>query len=274
MNRIHPTALVDPNAELGADVEVGPFVVIEKGVKIGARTRLMARAYVCQRTSLGEDCVVHIGAVIGHEPQDLSYKGEPTATIVGKGCTIREHVTIHRATVKDSNPTTIGDQCFLMAGSHVAHNCMIGNSVTLANGALLAGHVHVGDRSIVSGNTVVHQFVRVGRLTMLSGGSRFGMDVPPYLIGDGANTITVLNAVGLRRAPGLTDDDRAQIKAAYRILYRSDLDLKDALARLKAEFTSPAVAHWVEFYGAPTKRGFCQYRRVRRGGSSGGGASE
>lgn len=273
MHRIHPTALVDSSAELGPDVEVGPFVVVEKGVQVGARTRLMARAYLCTGTTMGEDCVVHIGAVIGHEPQDLSYQGEPTTTIVGNGCTIREHVTIHRATVKDPNPTTIGARCFLMAGSHVAHNCVIGEGVTLANGALLAGHVHVGDRSIVSGNTVIHQFVRVGRLTMLSGGSRFGMDVPPYLIGDGANTITVLNSVGLRRAPGLTDDDRAQVKAAYKILYRSDLDLKDALARLKAEFTSPAVAHWVEFYRAPTKRGFCPYRRVRRVGSS-GGASE
>jgi len=267
--KIHPTALVDAGAVLGSDVEIGPFAIVEKGVRIGARTRLLARSYICQGTTIGSDCSIHIGAVIGHEPQDLTYKGDPTTTIIGNRCTIRENVTIHRATVKDPNPTQVGDDCFLMANSHVAHNCVIGNGVILANGALLAGHVHVADHSIISGNTVIHQFVRIGRLTMLSGGSRFGLDVPPYLIGDGANTITVLNAVGLRRAPGLTADDRKQIKSAYKILFRSGLDLKDALARLKAEFTSPAVAHWVEFYEAPTKRGFCQYRRVRRGEGAG-----
>jgi len=136
--------------------------------------------------------------------------------------------------------------------------------VILANGALLAGYVHVGDHAIISGNTVVHQFVRVGRLVMLSGGSRFGMDVPPYLIGDGTNTVTVLNRVGLQRCPELNDEDRRQIKAAYRLLYRSDLDLPSALAKLSAEFTSPAVAHWVEFLREPTQRGYCYHKTSRR----------
>jgi UDP-N-acetylglucosamine acyltransferase len=263
--QIHPSAIVYRGAELGEDVQVGPFCIVEAGVKIGARTRLQAHIYLCQGTELGADCQVHPGAVLGDLPQDLAHKGEPTGVKIGDRVVIRENVTVHRATSPAGAQTIVGAGCYLMAGSHVAHNCVLGQNVVLVNGALLAGHVQVGDRATISGNAIVHQFVRIGRLAMLSGGSRIGMDVPPYLIADGLNAVTVLNRVGLRRCPELSDEDRAQIKAAYRILYRSKLELREALKRLKAEFTSPAVAHWVEFFSQPTKRGYCRHKVARHG---------
>lgn len=267
---IHPSAIIAQGAEVGSGVEVGPFVIIEEGVKVGAGCRLRARAHLCPGTVLGRNCDIHMNAVIGHLPQDFAYKGEPVGAVLGDGVVVRENATIHGSV--GHAPTLVGDNCYLMVGSHVAHNCKLGRGVLLANGALLAGHVTVEDAAFVSGNVVIHQFVRVGRLAMLSGGSRFGMDVPPYLIGDGVNAVTTLNKVGLRRAASLTEEDRAEIKSAFRILYRSGLDLKEALERLRAEFKTPAVAHWVEFLSAPSRRGFCRYRTgMRRGKSAEGG---
>lgn len=254
---IHPTALVSPEAQLGDNVTVGAFASIESGVSIGDGTIIRERAHICSGSTLGKNCRVHMNAVIGHSPQDFSYKGGPILTVLGDGVTVRENATIHGSANGES--TMVGDNCFLMVGSHVAHNCKLGAGVLLANGALLAGHVQIDDGAFVSGNVVIHQFVRVGRLAMLSGGSRFGMDVPPYLIGDGANSVTLLNSVGLRRSAALSDQDRREIKAAYKILYRSGLTLTRALERLDTEFTSAAVKHWVEFFRTPSKRGFCRY---------------
>lgn len=259
---IHPSAMVAPGAELGANVEVGPYAIVEAGVIVGDATRIRARAQLCSGAVIGKACDIHMNAIIGHTPQDFSYKGEKTLTVLGDGVTVRENATIH-GTAREGG-TVVGDKSYLMVGSHVAHDCRLGKNVLLANGALLAGHVQVGDGAIISGNVVIHQFVRVGRLAILSGGSRFGMDIPPYLIGDGVNAVTTLNKVGLRRAPDLSADDRNEIKAAYKILYRSGLELKEALARLKNEFKSPAVAHWVEFFSSPSHRGFCRFRKGGR----------
>jgi len=265
---IHPSAIIASSAELGAGVSVGPWCVIEDGVKIGEGSTIHARAHICRGTTIGRFAQIHMNAVIGYLPQDFSYKGEPTTTVLGDNVTVRENATIHGSVGPAG--TVVGDGCYLMVGSHVAHNCKLGRNVLMANGALLAGHVEVGDNAIISGNVVIHQFVRVGRLAILSGGSRFGMDIPPYLIGDGVNAVTILNAVGLRRAKFLTDDDRREVKAAYKILYRSGMDLKEALQKLKAEFKGGAVAHWVEFFEAPSKRGFCRLRAGgRRGATSG-----
>ena len=258
---IHPTAIIAHSAELGDGVEVGPYCLIEDGVKIGAGCRILARAHLCRGTVLGRNCAIHMNAVIGHVPQDFSYTGQPLAAVLGDGVVVRENATVHGSV--GERGTLIGANCYLMVGSHVAHNCILGAGVILANGALLAGHVEVGDGAFISGNVVVHQFVRVGRLSMLSGGSRFGLDVPPYLIADGVNAVTTLNAVGLRRAKTLTDVDRQEIKQAYKILYRSGLTLGAALPRLRAEFKSPAVAHWVEFLSFPSRRGFCHFRAGR-----------
>ena len=254
---IHLTALVSPEAQLGENVSVGAFASIESGVIIGDGSIIRERAHICSGVTLGKNCRVHMNAVIGHSPQDFSYKGGPIRTVLGDGVTVRENATIHGSA--NGEGTLVGDNCFLMVGSHVAHDCKLGAGVLLANGALLAGHVQIDDGAFVSGNVVIHQFVRVGRLAMLSGGSRFGMDVPPYLIGDGANSVTLLNSVGLRRSAALSDQDRREIKAAYKILYRSGLTLTRALERLEAEFASAAVKHWVEFFRTPSKRGFCRY---------------
>jgi UDP-N-acetylglucosamine acyltransferase len=253
---IHPSAIVSPKAELAQNVEVGAFAIIEEGVTISEGCRIRARAQICTGTVLGKDCDVHMNAVVGHLPQDFSHKGEPIFTILGDKVTVRENATIHGSV---GEATRVGDNCYLMVGSHVAHNCKLGKGVLMANGALLAGYVQVGDAAIISGNVVIHQFVRIGRLAILSGGSRIGMDVPPYLIGDGVNAITTLNSVGLRRSPELSPGDRTQIKSAYKLLYRSGLDLKFAIERLRNEFDSPAVVHWVEFLSAPSRRGLCRY---------------
>jgi UDP-N-acetylglucosamine acyltransferase len=253
---IHPTAIISSSAEIGRNVSIGPACIIEDGVRIGEGSTIRAKAHVCSGAVLGKHCDIHMNAIIGHTPQDFSYKGELTSTVLGDHVTVRENATIHGSV----RGTYVGDKCYLMVGSHVAHDCKLGKGVLLANGALLAGHVEVDDGAVISGNVVIHQFVRVGRLAILSGGSRFGMDIPPYLIGDGVNSVTTLNAVGLRRCAALTDDDRRQIKSAYKILYRSELDFRDAVARLREEFDSPAVRHWVEFFSAPTRRGFCRHR--------------
>ena len=258
---IHATALISSHAELGSGVEVGPFAIIEDGVQVAEGCKIHARAQLCRGTVLGPGCEIHMNAVIGHLPQDFSYKGEPIRTVLGAAVTVRENATIH-GTVGETG-TRVGDKCYLMVGSHVAHNCTLGRAVLLANGALLAGHVEVGDNAIISGNVVIHQFVRVGKLSILSGGSRFGMDVPPYVIGDGVNAITTLNSVGLRRSEGMTPADRQEIKSAYKLLYRSGMDLKEALEAIST-FKSPAVAHWLEFFKSPSRRGFCRFRPGRR----------
>jgi len=264
---IHATALISRQAELGENVDVGAFAQIEAGVRVGSGSLIHARAHLCKGSVIGAQCEIHMNAVIGHTPQDFSFRGEPISTILGEKVTVRENATIH-GTVGPVG-TIVGDNCYLMVASHVAHNCTLGKGVLLANGALLAGHVQVGDAAIISGNVVIHQFVRIGTLAILSGGSRIGMDVPPYLIGDGVNSITTLNKVGLRRAAYFSPADRQEVKEAYKILYRSKLELKDALIRLRKEFKSPAVAHWVDFFSAPTHRGFC---RLRAGGRRGAAA--
>ncbi|MFH0939496.1 MAG: acyl-ACP--UDP-N-acetylglucosamine O-acyltransferase [Planctomycetota bacterium] len=259
---IHPSAIISSSVELGNDVDVGAYCIIESGVKVADGCRIRARAHLCSGTVLGKNCEIHMNAVIGHVPQDFSYRGEPLKVVLGDHVTVRENATIHGATGEIG--TQIGDGCFLMVGSHVAHNCKLGKNVILANGALLAGYVEIGDDAFISGNVVIHQFVRVGALAILSGGSRFGMDVPPYLIGDGVNSVTTLNVVGLRRAKYLTDADRQELKHAYKILYRSDLNLKEALEKLRSEFKSSAIMRWIEFFSQPSKRGFCRHRANRR----------
>ncbi len=235
----------------------GRLPVLEAGVVIGEGSVIRERAHLCSGTTLGKNCRVHMNAVIGHVPQDFSYKGGPIRAQLGDGVTVRENATIHGSA--NGGGTLVGDNCYLMVGSHVAHDCKLGRGVLLANGALLAGHVQVDDGAFISGNCVIHQFVRIGRLAMLAGGSRIGMDVPPYLIADGANAVTILNIVGLRRAAQLDDRDRKEIKIAYKILYRNGLSLSLALQRIEAECSSPAVKEWVEFFRTPSKRGFCRY---------------
>ncbi|MCX7803624.1 MAG: acyl-ACP--UDP-N-acetylglucosamine O-acyltransferase [Planctomycetota bacterium] len=261
---IHPAAMVDRRAEIGAGVEIGPYAVIDGPVKIGRDTIVMAHAHISGHTEIGEGCRIHMGAVVGHEPQDHAYKGEPSRTLIGNRVTIREYAQVHRAT-GEGNATVIGDDCFLMATSHVGHNCRLGRGVHLANCALLAGHVTVEDAANISGGVAIHQFVRVGMLAMLSGGSRFSMDIPPFSIGDGANSISGLNVVGIRRWPAFTAEDRAQIRDAFRLIFRSGKPLGAAVAEAEGRFASPAARMLIGFLKTPTRRGICRYNpRSRR----------
>jgi UDP-N-acetylglucosamine acyltransferase len=249
---IHSTAAVDPRAEIDASAEIGPFVVIEGPVRIGPRTRVMAHAFLTGDSALGSDNVVHPGAIIGHEPQDLAYRGAPTGLRIGDRNVIREHAEIHRAT-QEGTLTIVGSDNYLMSHAHIAHNCRVGDRTIICSGALVAGHVVVDDQAFVSGNCVVHQHVRIGRLAILRGLSRTSRDVPPFAIMDGTHTVRGLNRVGLRRA----GFDRARTRAlqdAFRILFRSRLNLRDALARVEAEVRSDEVDELVAFIRA-SKRG-------------------
>lgn len=263
---IHPTAVVDPQAELDPTVEIGPYVVIEGPVRVGPRTRILAQAWLTGNTVLGADNVVYPGATIGGEPQDWSYEGAPTGVRIGDRNHLREHCEIHRATKADGW-TEIGDDNFVMSQAHVGHDCRVGNGVVLATGATLGGHVTVGDRAFISGNCVVHQFVRVGRLALMRGLSRSSRDVPPFVISDYTAVARALNVVGLRRA----GFDRAQIGAlrqAFRILFRERTNLSVAMARVEAEVRSAEVDELLAFIRA-SKRGVA--RGSRAGGAEVGG---
>jgi UDP-N-acetylglucosamine acyltransferase len=236
---VHPTAIVDPRAEIDLSADVGPHVVVAGPVRIGPRTRVMAGAYLAGETEIGADNVIHPGAVIGHEPQDLAYDGAPTGLRIGARNVFREHSEVHRAT-RPGTWTEIGDDNYLMARAHVAHNCRLGNGVIVASGTLLAGHVTVGDRAFLSGNCVVHQHVRIGELVMMRGLARASRDLPPFAIVDGTHTVRGLNRVGLRRA-GFDRERMRALAAAFRILFRVRTNLGEAMARVEAEVRSPDV---------------------------------
>lgn len=259
---IHPTAVVDPGARLGAGVVVGPHAVVEADTVIGDGTEIRAHAVVKRFTELGRENAVHEGAVLGGEPQDLAFQGGASRLLIGDRNRIREGVTIHRGT-EPGSATVVGSDCFLMAYSHVAHNNRLGNGVILANGALLAGHVEAGDRAFVSGGVAVHQFCRIGRLAMAGGLSRISMDCLPFVITVGAPARAVgLNVVGLRRA-GIGANGLRTLKEAYRILLRSKLPTAEALERLTA-LADPLADEMIGFVRA-SKRGF--HRGSRPGDS-------
>ena len=248
---IHPTAVVDRAAEIDASAAIGPYVVIEGPVRIGPRTRVMAGVYLAGRTELGADNVVHPGAVLGDEPQDLAYTDAPTGLRIGDRNVFREHTEVHRATQPDTW-TEIGDDNYLMSQSHVAHNCRLGHRVIVATGALLGGHVVVEDQAFISGNCVVHQHCRVGRLAIMRGLSRASRDVPPFAIMDGTHTVRGLNRVGLRRA----GFDAARIRAlatAFRVLFRVRTNMRAAIARVEAEVRSPDVDYLLAFLRASVR---------------------
>jgi UDP-N-acetylglucosamine acyltransferase len=247
VNRIHPTALIAPGACLADDIEIGPYAVIENHVCIGHGTTVMAHAVIRAHTTIGDGNQIHMGAVIGHDPQDIAFDPAAISYVrIGNSNIIREYCTIHRGTKAESE-TRIGDNNFLMAGSHVAHNVQIGNRVIVANNALLAGYVTVGDRVFVSGGVAVHQFCRIGRLAMLSGNGRFGCNIPPFVNALERNSVAGLNLVGMRRA-GITAEAVRELKEAYLVLYRSSLLRTEALERLQAcPFTSEEAREFVSF---------------------------
>lgn len=256
--RIHPTAVIEAGAQLGAEVTVGPFTYIAAEVQVGDRCVLGPHVTLLGHTRLGQHCQVHAGAVLGDLPQDLAFKGEISQVQIGDRCVIREGVTIHRGT-KAGTVTTVGHDCLLMANSHLAHNVQLGNRVIVANGALLAGYVEVGDRAFISGNCLIHQFTRIGRLAMVSGGAALKRDVPPFCITPALafNQVMGLNVIGLRRA-GFRATDRNILKAALTTLYRSGLNVSQAVEKLTTDFDSPLVEELCQFIRA-SKSGICHF---------------
>lgn len=252
---IHPTAVIDRRAELDPTVEVGPHAVIEGPVRIGARTRVRALAWITGHTIIGEDCDIYPTAAIGGEPQDSHYHGERSYCRIGNGVTLREGVTVHRGTQPETT-TLIGDHCYLMATSHVAHNCVLGERVTFINGAAVAGHVEIGPRAILSGGAVVHQFARIGRLAFVAANARVSNDIPPFMICHGESTIVNINLVGLRRAEYPVAALK-EIRGAYRTLYRSGQTFRTAVEELAAQVQTDAGRELVAFLQSESKRGFC-----------------
>jgi len=262
---IHPTAIVDPRAEVDATADVGPYVVVDGPVRIGSGTRVMAHAYLTGHTEIGPDNVIHPGASIGHEPMDLAYRGAPTGLRIGARNVFREHSEVHRATQPDTW-TEIGDDCYLMSRAHVAHNCVVGDHVIVCTGALVAGHVTLGDHAFISGNCVIHQHTRIGRLAIMRGLSRASRDVPPFAIMDETHVVRGLNRTGLRRA----GFDAARIRTlatAFRILFFTRANLTEAMARVEAECRSPDVDEVLAFIRAANRGVAMGPARGRRAGA-------
>lgn len=251
---IHPTAIIHPQAKLGANVRVGPYAVIDAAVELGDNCVVGPQVYLTGVTKIGAGNKFHAGAVIGDAPQDLKYKDEPTRVRIGDGNVFREHVTIHRSN-KLEEDTVIGSHCLFMAGSHVGHNSVVGDHVVMANCAMLGGHVTVQDRAFISGSCLVHQFTRVGTLAIMQGGAGIGQDLPPFTIATGVNTICGLNIVGLRRA-GFASEQRLELKQLYKALFRSGQNLREAVARAREKFSSPGAKIMLDFV-ATAKRGVC-----------------
>lgn len=254
---IHPTAIVHPQARLDPTVEVGPCAVIDGGVELGPGCRVGPHVHLTGHTTIGPDNVFHAGCVIGDAPQDLKYHGEPTRLRIGAGNIFREHATVHRAN-RPGEETVLGSRNFLMANSHVGHNSHLGNDIIVANGALLGGHVAVGDRAFISGNCCVHQFVRIGTLAIMQGGSAISQDLPPFTVACGENGMCGLNVIGLRRA-GFTGAQRLMLKTLYRFLFRSARNLREAVAEARQQFVEAPAVEMLEFV-ASTRRGICGHR--------------
>ena len=250
---VHPSALIDPCATVDATAVIGPHVIVEGPVRVGPDCRIGPSVVLLGHTQVGARCRIHPYAVIGDFPQDRAYEGAATLCRVGDDCIIREGTTIHRGT-KPGSETVVGDRCLLMTNCHVGHNCVLGDDVTLVSGVLLGGYVRVGAKAIISGNTAVHQFVRVGELAMVSTLAKIVQDVPPFMMTDRNGSVVGVNSVGLRRA-GFSPLERKEIKSAYRLMYRSGIARPQVIERLTASVDTDLGRRFVEFLTAPSHRG-------------------
>jgi UDP-N-acetylglucosamine acyltransferase len=252
---IHPTAIIHPQAEVDPATEVGPYAVIDAWVKVGPHCRIGPHVHLTGHTTIGSHNAFYAGCVVGEAPQDLKYKGEASRLRIGDHNVFREHITLHRATDL-SEDTVVGSHNLLMAHCHIAHNCQLGNHIIVASGALMAGHVVIEDRAIISGNCLIHQFVRVGTLSLMQGGSGISKDLPPYTIASERNQICGLNIIGLRRA-GCSSEQRTILKRAYRILFRQGLLLEQALMAVERECPGD-MAQVLASFVANSQRGVCR----------------
>ena len=258
--KIHPTAIVDPSAKIGADVEIGPFSIIGPQTTIGEKTIVQSHVVIEGEVTIGSRNLIGHGAVIGAPPQDVSFSSERKTNVeIGNDNIIREYCTIHRGTAEDS-ATKLGDKNFLMTGVHIGHNCLIGNNVIIANSCLLAGYVRIDDGAFVGGGSTFHQFMHIGRLVMVQGSSAFGKDLPPFVVAAERNSVFGLNVVGLRRA-GFSAKDREDVKAAFKLVYLSGLNISQALKKATTmDFSGPA-REFLDFIANAKKRGICPFKR-------------
>jgi UDP-N-acetylglucosamine acyltransferase len=253
---IHSTAIIDPKTHLGENVSVGPYAIIEGASEIGDHCIIQAHAILSGRVVLGRENFIGYGAVIGGYPQDLGFNPETkTAVRIGDRNRIREYCTIHRAT-KEGSATTVGDDCFLMAGAHLGHDVRVGNRVIIANNALLGGHVQIADQVFIGGGSAFHQHIRVGRLAIAQGKSGFSQDLPPYTVGVKVNMIAGLNVVGMRRA-GFTSVQRREVKRAFGLFYQSGLNTRQALLAASEQEWGPEAQAFFEFVRDRGQRGIC-----------------
>lgn len=259
---IHPSAVVDPSAILDPGARIGPYVVIDGPVRIGCDTVVDSFAVISGNTEIGANCHIHAGAVVGGIPQDRAYTGGESYCVIGDGVEIREGASVHRGTAPGST-TRVGNRCFIMANAHVGHNCVLEDEVILINGVLLGGHVHVGAKAVISGNAAVHQFVRIGSLAMIGGLTKVTRDIVPFLMADGDGTCVGINKIGLRRA-GYTREASDDVRAAFKVLYRSALPFSEAIATLTATMTTNAGQQILSFLRAPSKRGITGGRPYSR----------
>src|SRR5437660_7632674 len=258
--KVHPTAIVDACAQIGADVEIGAVSIIGTHATIGGKTIVESHVVVEGEVAIGSGNFIDHGAIIGAPPQDVSFLPErKTKVEIGNDNVIREYCTIHRGSPEGS-ATKIGDKNFLMAGVHIGHNCVIGNDVVIANNCLLAGHVRVDDGAFLGGGSTFHQHMRIGRLVMVQGSSAFGKDLPPFVVAAERNAVFGVNVVGLRRA-GFNTQDREEIKTAFKLVYTSGLNISQALKKAAAiKFAAPA-REFLDFVGNAKKRGVCPLKR-------------
>jgi UDP-N-acetylglucosamine acyltransferase len=253
---VAPTARVHPGAIVGAQVHIGDFCIVEQDVEIGNFSRFEPYCYIKRWTTLGERNEISAGTILGTDPFDKKFTGERSYLRIGNRNVIREHYTISRGTETESD-TRLGDENYIMSSGHVAHNCKIGNRTVIASCALVAGYVEIGDQAFISGGVVIHQFSKIGTLAMIGGNTRVNSDVPPYFLYSDFNIAAKgLNMVGLKRA-GFSLDEIRKLKEAYRLLYRTNLKLEDALARIEAEIDSPHARHLAQFIRS-SERGICR----------------
>ena len=255
--KIHPTAIIDRQAEIAQEVEIGPYVCIEGKATISSGCVIQAHAVISGRVVMGRNNMVGYGAIIGATPQDLSFRPDIASEVwLGDNNVLREHCTIHRGS-REGGVTRVGNHNFLMAGVHLAHDVILGDHAIVANNALLGGHVQVGNRVFIGGGCVFHQHVRVGELALTQGLSAFSKDVPPFTIGAERNAVAGLNTVGLRRA-GLSAEQRQEIKHAFKLLYKSGLNTSQALTHAEQQRWEAHGRTFFDFVAAANKRGVCE----------------
>ncbi|MFZ4763345.1 MAG: acyl-ACP--UDP-N-acetylglucosamine O-acyltransferase [Roseimicrobium sp.] len=256
---IHPTAIISPEATIHSSAEIGAYVMVEGPVRVGEGCRVLPHAHILGDTVLGEGCTIGRGAIIGEDPQDLSFdRATQSGVRVGKGNVIREYATIHRGS-KVGSMTTVGDRNFIMAGVHFAHDVQVGDQCVIANDALLAGHVRVGNRSFIGGGAVFHQFIRIGDGVVVQGNGSFSKDIPHFCMAQRTNRVTGLNVVGLRRQ-GYSTEARAALKALFEIIFRSGYNLSQAIAIARQQSWPEHAERLLQFLEAPSKKGICQLR--------------